>query len=705
METDSSATPKRRRPALACEECRQRKIRCDRESPCAHCTRFKRVCKYSTSTRKETPRHDRTIDLSTSRSQSPPEAPSHNTVEVRAIAREPSHGFADTHEELSHPTPSIEALKNRIQQLEQKLSEALSLQTESRSHQLPTVASEPTAINGAFSKTRFFGNSQRSICERKFRHLFAMFFRLDAPENVEIHALLEQTKRLARTAKAQIILHQPVCSDLRELIPPRRVSDHLVQAYLRAMESVYRIVHIPSFLQAYELYWIDSAAAAPAFIIKILLIMAIGSVFCQDHTQDGLPISRAVVLQWVYTAQTWLSSPFEKSRLDIDTLQLQCLLLIARQINPVGSDLVWLVAGTLLRTAMHMGLHIDPRHIPDVSPFNAELRRRLWATVLEINLQTSTDAGGLPLISTNDYDCEPPMNIDDEQMESPTAQPTEMFTHSSLQIALLRSLPVRLQIARFTNDFRSGVSYDEALRLSAELTEIYRDNSTLFQAFNKGVSKPTPFHSRLFDLMTQRFLLALHDPFSIRANPFTSDAPDTAVDPDYTSLLLIGAAVYRDVTAQAICVIADESLDMLDKRQTSLTALAPSPAHEPQLLVFRAIMERCTAYSMDRVRAGETNIKGYLISSFLLAHIDARLKGEPVEAAVFRAFQEDLKRCVGLLEELVERAGSSSSVPVVEANVSFSPGENNDWLSNDDSMPDLGADMDINTWLTMQGMV
>ncbi|RAL06087.1 fungal specific transcription factor domain-containing protein [Aspergillus ibericus CBS 121593] len=686
METDRSTAPKRRRSALACEECRRRKIR----------------------------------------SQSPPEAPSQNSPRIRAIAREPSHGSADTHG-LSHPTPSVEALTDRIQQLEQKLSEALSLQAESRSQQLPTVAPEPTAINGTFSKTRFFGNSQRSICERKFRHLFVMFFLVDAPENAEIHALLEQTKRLARTAKAQIILHQPVCADLRELIPPRRVSDQLVQTYLRAMESVYRIVHIPSFLQAYELYWIDSAAAAPAFIIKILLIMAIGSVFCQDHTQDGLPISRAVVLRWVYTAQTWLSSPFEKSRLDLDTLQLHCLLLIARQINPVGSDLVWLAAGTLLRTAMHMGLHIDPRRIPNISLFDAELRRRLWATVLEINLQTSTDAGGLPLISTDDYDCEPPMNIDDEQMENPTAQPTEMFTHTSLQIALLRSLPVRLQIARFTNDFRRGVSYDEALRLSAELTAIYRDNSTLFQTFNKGVSKPTPFHSRLFDLMTQRFLLALHDPFTIRAksnptyyysrqmslqtslqilSPFTSDAPDTAADPDYTSLLLIGAAVYRDVTAQAICVIADECLDMLDKRQTSLTALAHSFAHEPQLLALRAIVERSTAYCMKRVRAGETNIKGYLISSFLLAYIDARWKGEPVEGVVREAFRQDLKRCVGLLEELIERAGDSTSVPAgeTETNVSFSP-ENIDWLANDELMPDLGADMDINAWLTMQGMV
>ena len=136
--------------------------RCDQESPCAYCSRFRRVCQYPSGACRENSRHDRTINLSGSRPQSPPEAPSHD-----ATARESSHGSTNVHEGLCHPTLSVEALTNRIQQLEEKLSEALRSQTESRSHQLPTAASEPTTINGTFSKTRFFGNSQRSICERK----------------------------------------------------------------------------------------------------------------------------------------------------------------------------------------------------------------------------------------------------------------------------------------------------------------------------------------------------------------------------------------------------------------------------------------------------------------------------------------------------------------------------------------------------------
>lgn len=42
---------KRRRPALACEQCRRRKLRCDRKLPCAPCTRSREslTCSYSPS--------------------------------------------------------------------------------------------------------------------------------------------------------------------------------------------------------------------------------------------------------------------------------------------------------------------------------------------------------------------------------------------------------------------------------------------------------------------------------------------------------------------------------------------------------------------------------------------------------------------------------------------------------------------------------
>lgn len=43
----------------------------------------------------------------------------------------------------------------------------------------------------------------------------------------------------------------------------------------------------------------------------------------------------------------------------------------------VGGDLIWVSVGTLLRMAMQMGLHHDPRHFPHMTILQADMRRRL----------------------------------------------------------------------------------------------------------------------------------------------------------------------------------------------------------------------------------------------------------------------------------------------------------------------------------------
>ncbi|GKZ20243.1 hypothetical protein AbraIFM66951_001425 [Aspergillus brasiliensis] len=725
MESDSSASSaKRRRTALACEESQYVPIPHPTINPAclinlthaieahllhlaigASCLQIANLLMSSENTKTHSqsmhPPLPSRIVYQKDRSQHAAEQSAQVPVDTAATSY-----TNDQDGELQPAPPPVEALPERVQHLGQRFLESR--------RSPPSIAPDQFTINGTISKTRFFGNTQRSISERRIRPFFAMFLERHNPVNSWIYDLIEQTERLIRAAKAQVILQQPAYPDMHGLFPPKEVADQLVNAYLRTMESVYRIVHIPSFWVNYRGFWTRSGPNPPWVLIELLLVMAIGSVFCQDKGQEDFPIPREVVLQWIYTGQNWLRSSFERSQLRFENLRLYCLVLIARQIYPVGSDLVWLSAGTLLRTAMHMGLHIDPSHMPEISRIGAELRRRLWATILEINLQTSADAGGLPLISPDDYDCRPPGNIDDDRLETGPAEPPEKFTQASLQIALVRSLPIRLRIVRFTNDLRSGVSYDEALRLGAELTAIYQRNANLFRSFRNRV---TPFQTHLFDLMTQRFMLALHDPFSIRAKldptyPFSSDVTDSTRDSDYGHLLLFGAALYRDVTFQAICVIADESLDRL--QHSPMTAATPDPAQNSQALRLRSILERCTAHCMERMHADEHNIKDYLVSSLFLAHIDARLQGGFVEFAVRNAFRSDLKTCIDLLEKLVETVAKSDWRDVNGKSLGASQGTGNTlngnpgdhyWPPNygklilEDLEDDFDEGLDIHTWL------
>ncbi|KAL2835316.1 hypothetical protein BJY01DRAFT_223884 [Aspergillus pseudoustus] len=638
----------RRRPPLACEQCRRRKIGCDRKSPCSNCVRSRRSsCTYvPVNYNRAVVRYIQTIDFSSSNT-----ATSSSSSDVSS---QPTHV----------PDPSVQALTSRVRQLEHVLEEFLGLPECSVTPQDPT-------LHGRFLKNRFFGFSHRSnICESKFRDLLVLLYQFNANEGSEIRILHEKCSRLARTIKMQNTPVPGALPNIRDLVPDESVTDILVAAYLRTFESVYRVIHRSSFLRRYDQFW-KCPLASQGFIVKLLLMLAIGSVFEPGH------VSRPDVAQWLYVAQQWLDSPADQPRLDLDAIQVQCLLLIARQAKAIGGEVPWVSTGNLLNSAIHMGLHLDPKHLVQPSPFQAEMRRRLWATILELVIQTSMDSGAVPQISPDDYDCGPPRNLDDDQLER-NALPLsdgQGYTDTSVQVALLRSLPLRLQIAREVNNFRGGPSYEETLRLSIELSDLYRESAAvMYPQINSG-RQPTTFQHRLYDLMTQRFILVLHDPFSMQSKTdltyapsrkFTlktslhilSPSPSPPTEPtDYTSLCLSGTSGFRDIPMQAAAVLCDELLTQITRDK--LAKSAPSPAPVKRYDDLLRPIEAFLTSNLARLQIGETNVKPYVIFQCILAKANALQAGRNVNDAIHEALRDSLVASASVLEAIAGESGQA----------------------------------------------
>jgi hypothetical protein len=256
--------------------------------------------------------------------------------------------------------------------------------------------------------------------------------------------------------------------DFRASIPSPETCEVLLDAYFRTSESVFRIFHIPTFRKEYDQYLHQPLLASDSFILNMLLAMAIGVTFYQEPDAE---ILRTQAKKWVYAAQSWLSEiPYEKSRLNIAGLQLHCLLLIARQSVAVVEDLVWISTGSLVRRAFSMGLHRDPKYFQGMSVLQAEIRRRLWATIVELNMQFSVESGMRSLIFFGDFDTEAPANINDEDVDektsaAPISKPSNVFTQTSIQNILLSSLKTRIEILQVCNTLNTEPSYEEASRL------------------------------------------------------------------------------------------------------------------------------------------------------------------------------------------------------------------------------------------------
>jgi hypothetical protein len=175
----------------------------------------------------------------------------------------------------------------------------------------------------------------------------------------EIGSLLQKCKLCSKSIESS---RPNRCSSIPQAYPSitKDIADRTVHLYITRFESVFRILHIPSFWIEYEKYWSNPTEAETVLQLKIQLVAAIGSIIRQDiiETTDIYTTAR----QWLYVAQEWLSGPMKKNRISIGSLQVQCLLILARQVLAVGGDIVWISLGTVVRTAMQMGLHRDPKH-------------------------------------------------------------------------------------------------------------------------------------------------------------------------------------------------------------------------------------------------------------------------------------------------------------------------------------------------------
>jgi len=77
----------------------------------------------------------------------------------------------------------------------------------------------------------------------------------------------------------------------------------------------------------------------------------------------------------------------------------------------------WLVIGVAARMALRMGYHRDPQHLPHITPFQGEMRRRAFSILQAFDLLLSFQAGLPATIHGDACDTELPRNLFDEDFD------------------------------------------------------------------------------------------------------------------------------------------------------------------------------------------------------------------------------------------------------------------------------------------------
>lgn len=485
------------------------------------------------------------------------------------------------------------------------------------------------------------------------------------------HGTFAKCKAVARVLKSQHTKELESLSSLplRSLLPSRRTCDLLVQGYLRTFQAVFGILFVPTFLEGYKAMWGDQESVPDSFRVLVLLVLCIGSSL--PAQQAG--VTHAAASQWSCVACAWLNALQEKKRVNLEGVRIHCLLLLARQTRSIDADTAWLSSGTLLRRAMHIGLHIDPEYHPSFTTMplaEAESRRRLWAAVLELDLQFSMDCGSMPSTDPTYYNCAPPLNLEDNDLTGRcggakiTSRPMGQFTQTSIQILLMETIAIRTEIAKFINGFHQTNSFGTTTALSTELTEALKGCMDRLETYRTSTLRPTHFQVKVFYLLVSRFTLSLHNPFAIRAmtDPTFSlsrrqcletslflFADSELKDDDFYHLRVCASSMFYGVYTQAILFLCNE-LRAQYREAGSQSTLAENEIERAQMT--KAINHHL-ALSEARITGGDLKIRIYVLISCLLAQAEAEKFGISVKEKVDEAIKKSLDMCYTLLTSQV----------------------------------------------------
>ena len=123
---------------------------------------------------------------------------------------------------------------------------------------------------------------------------------------------------------------------------------------------------------------------------------------------------------------------------DLEIVQaLVIFLMLCRRYD--SPRFVWMMTGLVIRMALALGLHRDGSNFGNsLSPYEVELRRRVWCAVCALDVRSSEDQGTDLTIMPSSYDTRFPLSINDSDIEPGSKEtPRERDELTDMTYALL----------------------------------------------------------------------------------------------------------------------------------------------------------------------------------------------------------------------------------------------------------------------------
>ncbi|EXM12372.1 hypothetical protein FOTG_19127 [Fusarium oxysporum f. sp. vasinfectum 25433] len=263
-------------------------------------------------------------------------------------------------------------------------------------------------------------------------------------------------------------------------LPPRQVCDTLVSVFFLSHYTMMPILHPKKFQQEYESFWDSPSETSPVWIALLLALLSLSAGVYEisgmaHSSQIPIPSSKTLSKK---TQECLLLSNYTAAT--EHAVEAFLLLLVGCWLRAKVSDTnLWFLMGKVVQLAICKGYHRDSTKVPGsrISPFDGEMRRRVWVCLYQLDSLMSFQMGLPSMIPSDFCDTELPRNLNQSDFypgiaELPPSRPLSENTTISYAIVKASVMAMFKKVVRHTRSL-TPPSYEETVALDAEVRAAY----------------------------------------------------------------------------------------------------------------------------------------------------------------------------------------------------------------------------------------